>query len=367
MGLATRRTPHKPSQKQRELQSVSPDFTRAFPIVAYITKLKSGWRAQIARQGVRTSKMFATKAAATAWAAVAEAAILTEGQAKWPSKTLVDALERYEREVSAHKRGARAEGLRFQALRRDFPALCAKLLHEITPADISMWRDARRQVVSDSSVVRDANLLRNVWTVGKEWGWCGESPWGKTKLPREGPARTRQTHPGEIKRLVRAMGYVTGQRPERPQHEVALAYLVAHHTALRAGEVLSLSRKTVDLGRRVIKLESHKTMERAGTRFVPFTRKAARLLRWLDAWAIAAQRDAYFTIAPASLDALFRKARDRLLISGLTFHDSRAAALTRLSRRMDVLRLARISGHTDLRQLLSAYYRETAADVAASI
>ena len=55
------------------------------------------------------------------------------------------------------------------------------------------------------------------------------------------------------------------------------------------------------------------------------------------------------------------------MLQDLHFHDSRADALTRLSRRMDVMRLARISGHRDLRQLLQTYYRETAADVAASI
>jgi len=59
--------------------------------------------------------------------------------------------------------------------------------------------------------------------------------------------------------------------------------------------------------------------------------------------------------------------RDRLLIEGLRFHDSRADALTRLSKRMDVMRLARVSGHRDLRQLMSAYYRAPAAEVAASI
>jgi integrase len=331
--------------------------------MAYITKLKTGWRAQIARQGVRTSKMFPTKAEAKAWAAVEEASILTESRAKYPSKTLSDAMDRYEAEVSIHKRGSRAEGLRFQALRREFPNLCKKLLHEITPADIASWRDARRKVVSDSSVVRDANLLRNVWTVGKEWGWCGESPWGQTKLPRENMARTRQTHPSEIKRIVRALGYVTRMKPERPGHEVALAYLVAHHTALRAGEVLSLSKRTVDLERRVIRLETHKTVEKAGVRLVPFTRKALRLLRLLDGWT----KDRYFSISAATLDTLFRRARDKQLIEGLTFHDSRAAALTRLAKRIDVLKLARISGHTDLRQLLSVYYRDSAAHIAATI
>jgi integrase len=152
-----------------------------------------------------------------------------------------------------------------------------------------------------------------------------------------------------------------------PQQQVALAYLVAHHTAMRAGEVLSLSRSSVDLVKRVIRLDRHKTDSEVGVRHVPFTTRAARLLRLLDGWAAEAGRDAYFTISSQSLDVLFRKVRDRLLIDNLRFHDSRAAALTRLSKRMDVLRLAKISGHKDLNQLLSAYYRESAADIDATI
>jgi len=102
-------------------------------------------------------------------------------------------------------------------------------------------------------------------------------------------------------------------------------------------------------------------------RFVPFTKKALRLLRLLDTWAKAAERDAFFTISSASLDTLFRKVRDRLLIENLHFHDSRAAALTRLSKKMDVFRLSKISGHKDLNQLIEAYYRETAEDIALTI
>ena len=336
--------------------------------MASITKLKTGWRAQVARKGVRKSQMFPTKAAAQAWALAEEAAILAEASAEYPSKTLGDALDRYLREVSVHKRGAHAERLRFEALRRDFPDLCAKLLHQVTPADIAQWRDARRAAVSDSSVVREAGPLKNLWTVARqEWGWCGESPWGRVKLPKKALARTRQTQQGELYRLLRALGYRTGARPQTPQQEVAWAYLVAHHTALRAGEVLRLARSAVDLQRRVYTLGKHKTDREVGVRHVPFTTRAARLLRLLDGWAAEAGRDAYFTISSQSLDVLFRKVRDRLLIEDLHFHDSRAAALTRLSKRMDVLRLARISGHKDLNQLLAAYYRDTAADVAATI
>ena len=53
----------------------------------------------------------------------------------------------------------------------------------------------------------------------------------------------------------------------------------------------------------------------------------------------------------------------RLGIADLRLYDARAAALTSMSRRVDLLTLARISGHRDLSQL-QIYYRSTAAQIA---
>jgi integrase len=55
------------------------------------------------------------------------------------------------------------------------------------------------------------------------------------------------------------------------------------------------------------------------------------------------------------------------MLENLHFHDSRADALTRMARKMDVMTLARVSGHRDLRQLLDAYFRESASDIAKRI
>ena len=44
--------------------------------------------------------------------------------------------------------------------------------------------------------------------------------------------------------------------------------------------------------------------------------------------------------------------------------DARASALTWLARRVDVLVLARISGHRDISLLHRVYYRATAAELA---
>lgn len=343
---------------------ISRKVREAGEIMAYFRKLKSGWRAEIELMGVRKSKVKPTKAQAQSWAAVEEAAIIKGASTAYPNKTLADALDKYADTISVSKRSCRSERLRFEAMKREFPALCSKVLHTITPADIGEWRDARRKTVADSSVVREACSLKNLWNVARdEWAWCGDSPWKKAKMPKKALARTRQTSSNEIYRLVRSMGYVTGKKPATMQQEVAYAYLVAHHTAMRAGEVLSLSKSTVDLNKRVITLVHHKTVDEVGIRFVPFTKRALRLLKLLDGWAT----DKYFTVDSASLDTLYRKVRDRLMIENLRFHDSRAAALTRLSKRMDVLRLAKISGHKDLNQLMDAYYRQTAADIALTI
>ena len=78
---------------------------------------------------------------------------------------------------------------------------------------------------------------------------------------------------------------------------------------------------------------------------------------------LAAGRDDLFRVSDTSRDALFRKAVGRLKISDLHFHDARGEALTRLSRRVDILTLQRISGHIDINQL-AGYFRESPADIA---
>lgn len=57
-----------------------------------------------------------------------------------------------------------------------------------------------------------------------------------------------------------------------------------------------------------------------------------------------------------------RVARDAAGIIDLHWHDSRHEAITRLARRLDVLDLARMIGHRDLRSL-QVYYNATPAEI----
>lgn len=338
--------------------------------MAYYRKLKTGWRAEVVRDGVRKSAVRPTKAEAQAWAVAEEAAILAGTRGQFPKRTLEEAIEKYRKEVISKKPAnrQRADNLRLDSLIRDFPWLTGKILHEITGTDLAKWRDTRLETVLPNTVLREAQLYRPIWTIAiREWRWAGESPWKSIKLPAKGLARRRTSAWSEVRLMLRNAGVTHGQPPQSPMQETAWTMLVALHTALRSGEILRMSRSTVDLKRRVYTLSEHKTAGHVGVRKVPLTRRSLRVLQVLDAAAAAAGRDNYFTISDASRDVLYRKLRDRVMVEGLHFHDLRATALTWLTKRVDVMTLARISGHTDINMLYNTYYRETAEDVAARL
>lgn len=326
--------------------------------MAYIFKQRDKWRAQIQRNGVRTSKTFTTKAAAILWAQAAEAQIIDQKAGNMPRKTFADAIDRYMQDVTPTKKGHRHEALRLAAFVRDFPHIAGKQLVEVKTSDLVEWRDARLKQVSPGSVQRTVNTLNNLFRVAwKEWGWCAGNPFEGMKAPGDNPPRERKIHPREVKTLCRWLGYRTGQKPATKMQEVALAFLVSLRTGMRAGEVLQLGESTVDLVKAVARV-AHKTQHLTGRpREIPLSSQALRLLRPVMAPQI-------FTVTSASLDALFRKAKANTMIEDLHFHDARADALTRFSRKVDVLTLARISGHRDLKILLDHYYRETAQDIA---
>jgi integrase len=70
-----------------------------------------------------------------------------------------------------------------------------------------------------------------------------------------------------------------------------------------------------------------------------------------------------FDIANGTRDALFRKLVVRAGIPNLRFHDARSEAIYRLSKKLDILDLARTVGHRDLKSLM-LYYRSSADELA---
>jgi integrase len=317
--------------------------------MASITKHKSGWRAQVARRGVRKSKVFATKQEAKDWAARTEREIV-DGERIAGRMKLTDALDRYAREVSPRKRGERWEVIRLAALGRDM--IGAIPMGDLTAQDMANWRDRRLRQVGPGSVRREMALLGGVFRVARdEWGAIARSPLQGVRKPPQPPARERLPTPDEIERLR----HVAGEDLTKTTARAFYAFLFSGETAMRAGEIVGLSWARIDLAARTARLP----MTKNGTaREVPLSSAAVAMLEALP------RRDPVFGLTSPQLDALWRKIRDKAGVEGLTFHDARAWALTRLARKVDVLTLAKISGHRDISLLSNVYYRETASSIA---
>lgn len=148
---------------------------------------------------------------------------------------------------------------------------------------------------------------------------------------------------------------ITRRYPPPSQHGLALpGYL--HRKQRCAGEIAGLTWERVNLDRRYLTVPSGKTA--SAKRDVPLSTEAIRIINQLER-----KGDVVFNLTTQQIDVLFRKAKARALIDDLHFHDSRAEAITRLASKIDILTLARMVGHRDLR-MLQIYYRESAEDIA---
>lgn len=304
--------------------------------------------------GKRSSGTFDTKAAALAWEAEQRMGAGLGGKATL--MTCAKAFEKYEREVSKAKRGHKWEALRLAAM--GATDLGSVRLSEVDATHIAAWRDTRLRQVEPGSVIREMNLLSNVFTVArKEWKMIKSSPTTDVARPKAPPHRDRLVPQEEIEKICIALGWRHDAAgvPAKKQQRVALAFLFAIETAMRAGEICSLTAD--DVRGRVAYLRPEVTKNGLG-RQVPMSPRAVEI------WAMV---PAGFGIKPATLDALFRVARDeRTDIKGLTFHDTRHEAITRLAKKLHVLDLARAVGHQDIREL-QTYYNESADDIAGKL
>jgi integrase len=291
-----------------------------------------GWRAEVERKGVYRSKSaFKTKGAAVAWASRMEAEIMAGERGEIPNLTVNDLLERYKQEVSAGKKGERWEIVRLTALQRDDRLALVRLRSLDTP-HVSAWQQRRLKAVASASVRRERNLLNNVLEIArKEWKWLSKNPFEGVRRPKDGKPRKRIASPAEIAKLTALNG------------QLSRAITVALESGMRAGEIPKAQVKG-----RVAFLADTKNGE---VREVPLSAKA------VEAFGDGVE------LTAGSISALFARRCDDLGIEGLTFHDLRATAATRLSKVLNPLELAKMFGWKDLKQAM-VYYRETAEQIA---
>lgn len=327
--------------------------------MATYRKRGKSWRVELYVRGQRESATFGTKAEAVAWAHLRESELVGE---RLPDKTLADALDRYGREKAPKDGGGERWTRNKLANLKTYP-LARKALASITGPDVAAWRDDRLTgprikgdgPVSPATVNRELNLLRSVFEAARrDWGWLRVNPMADVTRPKNPKPRRRRITDDEALAVTAALGYQGGV-PVTASQRVAVAFLFGLETAMRGGEIVRLRPR--DVRPAAVHIPKSKNGD---ARDVPLSLRARELL------ALLPPCDPVFGLTDAQKDSLFRKGRDAAKVGDLHFHDARAEAIFRLSKKLDVLELARMIGHRDLKSLL-IYYETTADELAAKL
>lgn len=323
--------------------------------MASIQQTANGFRAQVAVRGQRDSATFRTRREAVAWGAAREAEMRAVAEASEAMRhTLGDALRRYAEEVSPGKRGARWEAIRIDAFLRDQAMPCGIKMGALEPAHFAAWRDARLRVVGTGTVLREMGLLSAVLeTARREWRWVETNPLRDIRRPRSPDHREVLISRWQVRAMLRAMGYRSFAPVRSVSQAVAVCFLVALRTGMRAGELCGLTWDRVMADHCVLPVT--KTVPRC----VPLDDSAVRLIERMRGFDDVL----VFGVSSRSLDALFRKYRRRAGLDGFTFHDSRHTAATWLARHVEVLDLCRMFGWSNPKQAL-CYYNPSASSIA---
>ena len=350
--------------------------------MASIRKRNDKWQVRIRIKGFEPVEMsFSTHADADAWGKITEAEMLRGAYIKRTDAertTLYAALDRYERELTPSKRGAAVELLRIKAWKAN--RLATKSLASLRSVDFARYRDERLNKVAPATVCRELDLVGNLFNVARrEWGLEGlQNPVEAIRRPSVNNARDRVFREGEEVLLIQALedhAAQSGRKYRQGTRNVWVRPLVmlALETAMRRGELLALDWENIRLQERVAYLPLTKN---GSSRSVPLSSKAVTILKALP-------RTLHGPVFPITVNALklafsraITRARRLYVESGgtdarvlvdLHFHDLRHVAISRLAERLpNIIELAAVSGHRDVR-MLSRYYHVRAEELATKI
>jgi len=323
--------------------------------MASIYKVGKRWRAQVLIGDDRRGKVFDTKAEASQWAMALEA----DGKKPLAVSTMLvrDAAVRLHA-ICVNEDKGRSEISRAKRLQSD--PIADKRLVDVSNDDLAEYRDRRMKDVEAASVRRELNLIRGMFRRCREdWKWMSHNPFEGFKAPKSPDSRMRRVSADEIAMVRHAFGVSETLASVTLANRVGLAFLFAIETAMRSGEIVGLTWKSVHLDKSYAHLPKTKNGDKRDVPLSPFAREILNALP-------REEGQPCFMMNDEQRDANWRKWRDKLPVDDLHFHDTRSEGIWRLSKKLDVLQLARVIGHRDINSLL-IYYRESAEDMAASL
>lgn len=326
--------------------------------MATIRKINGKWRADVRLKGLSKSKRFDSKAAAQSWSVSVEQSHGKHGGIVH-GHTLADAYAKYAKEVSPTKKGARWEIIRLKKLARD--PIADTMLCDLTTEQFQKWIGQQLKVLQNGSVRRELCLISAVLnTCRKKWKWMSDNPLKDVEKPKPVPPRDRRISQKEIDRILLALGYEEEGDVITSRQQIAVAFLFALETAMRQGEIWGLEWQRVNLSECFVRLDDTKNGTR---RDVALSKRAIELVQKMKPLK---EGRVFNKCSQATMEVQFRRAVELTGIKDLHWHDSRHESITRLARKLDVLDLARMVGHKDLRSL-QAYYNATAKEIASRL
>lgn len=331
--------------------------------MATIIKNGKKYRAQVRKKGIYKSASFYTKSEATRWAYALEAQIDAGEYNTTPNILFAELIDKYLKEVTPTKRGEREE--KFRLLRIARSNLGNVPLPELSKEHFRQWQNQRLQEVQPVSVARERATLSAVINKALEWDYLKDNPLKTLEKISTPPPRTRRYSEEEIETLLFVSGYNPKQPPLLMQNRVGAAVLFAIETAMRAGEIVGLTWNYVNFEKRTAYLPKTKN---GHARTVPLSTKAIEILKHLAELEMNAE-NSVFQLSSRSLDAIFRKLKQKANLheSDSHFHDTRREALTRLSKYLTVMELAKVSGHRDLSILQNTYYNPDISELVSKL
>lgn len=360
--------------------------------MASFRERESGYtQAIVRRKGHVVSRTFRTKTDAERWARETETeidrGIFQKSNREAETTSLSEALKRYKREVTPTKRGAAIEEYRIDAWLGH--KLAKKPLAALRGSDFAEHRDERLAAgCAGSTVQKELALISSLFeTARREWGMEAlTNPLRAVRKPAAALGRDRVFLADEEERLLTACapqardGGRFASGAVSPMLLPVVEFTLA--TAMRQGEIAGLLWENVDLKTCVARLPLTKN---GTTRNVPLSSRAVVTLKALPTEAEnvkSIRRGPVFGLTANAIKIAFGRAVKRArktyeaeckaarvkpdprIMVGLTFHDLRHVATTRLAEKLpNVIELAAVTGHKDLR-MLKRYYHPRAEDLA---
>jgi len=257
-----------------------------------------------------------------------------------------EALSLYQNKISIHKKGREQEAYRLKQIGNSF--LGDMCLLQIRSSDIARYRDQRLsvhndrtgQLLSPATVRLEMALLQNLFRIAYvEWGIGVDNPVDRVRKPKPSPGRERRLLPREERLILRYCH-------TRNRMELRSIFILALETAMRQGEILSMSWENVNLKTGI----AHLAMTKNGCkRDVPLSSNARDCLMRLCP-KISGR---IFEYTHSGFKSSWRQMLMTLGIHDLHFHDLRHEAISRLFElgTLDMMEVAAISGHKSLSML----------------